>query len=213
MLPSPLLVPLPVEQPAAEWLYQAAAAGVVEAVLWQLIPNAPFGEDGYRWDPLLKALTLWQVWQARGALAGERAAVLRQLYGAAPDAKAITGCWVGLLLRLATTVFAICDELAMQTARVATGDPPLWPPAELWRLVAPHWWGVETAVLEAVALETVVEYAVATYGVERLPRLVQALSDHASWPTLIPAVYGVSAEEVEVGWQAYIAARYGAAPP
>lgn len=209
LLPSPLLLHLPVQHPAAEWLYQAAAVEVIRAVLRELIPNVRFGEGEFRWDSLLKALQLWQVWQAGGALAGERVEVLRQVYAAAPDAETIAACRVDLLLRLATDVFQICDEPAWQTAPVA-GKPPLRPPRELMHPVAPQLWG---GGLETVALETMVEYVVARYGVERLPRLVQALSDHASWQTLIPAVFGISADEFEAGWQAYIAAHYGTTSP
>jgi hypothetical protein len=60
-------------------------------------------------------------------------------------------------------------------------------------------------------METVVEYVVARYGRDALPRLVTALGGHASWHTLIPALFGVSAEEFESGWQAYVIAQYGAA--
>lgn len=58
-------------------------------------------------------------------------------------------------------------------------------------------------------METVVEYAVATYGRATLPRLLTALGEQASWRTLLPAVFGVSTEKFEAGWQAYLTARYG----
>jgi hypothetical protein len=58
-----------------------------------------------------------------------------------------------------------------------------------------------------VALATLIEYAVATYGHERLPGLVAGLGQSESWGTLIPAVYGVSSAEFEAGWQAYLAAH------
>src|SRR5205823_6624277 len=45
---------------------------------------------------------------------------------------------------------------------------------------------------QAVALATLVEYAVATYGRERLPALMAGLGQYESWDTLLPAVYGVS---------------------
>jgi hypothetical protein len=61
----------------------------------------------------------------------------------------------------------------------------------------------------SIAVATLIEYAVATYGRERLPALVASLSQHNNWETLIPAVYGVSAAEFEAGWQAYLATNYG----
>jgi hypothetical protein len=62
---------------------------------------------------------------------------------------------------------------------------------------------------QTVALATLVEYAVATYGRERLPALVTGLGQSDSWETLLPAVYGVSAAEFEAGWLAYLKAHYG----
>jgi hypothetical protein len=62
---------------------------------------------------------------------------------------------------------------------------------------------------KTVALVTLIDYAVATYGRERLPALVAGLGQYQSWDTLLPAVYGVSAAEFEAGWQAYLSAHYG----
>jgi hypothetical protein len=61
---------------------------------------------------------------------------------------------------------------------------------------------------QTVALATLIEYAVATYGRERLPALVAGLGRYHSWQTLLPAVYGVSTAEFEQGWQAYLVAHY-----
>jgi hypothetical protein len=62
---------------------------------------------------------------------------------------------------------------------------------------------------QTLALATLIEYVVTTYGREQLPALLAALGQHESWETLIPAIYGVSAIEFEAGWQAYLAAHYG----
>jgi hypothetical protein len=64
-----------------------------------------------------------------------------------------------------------------------------------------------------VALATVVAYAAATYGPARIPRLVAAASEHEGWETLLPAVFGVSMDEFETGWQAYLAEQYATVPP
>jgi hypothetical protein len=58
---------------------------------------------------------------------------------------------------------------------------------------------------QTIALATLSEYAVATYGRERLPVLVASLGQQNSWETLLPAVFGVSVAEFEAGWQAYLA--------
>src|SRR4029079_18836432 len=66
---------------------------------------------------------------------------------------------------------------------------------------------------QTVALATLIEYAVATYGRERLPALVAGLGQYETWDTLLPAVFGVSAAEFEAGWQAYLAAHYAVLRP
>jgi hypothetical protein len=66
------------------------------------------------------------------------------------------------------------------------------------------------AVVEStVAMETVLEYVVATYGRDHLPRLITALDEHDGWLSLIPAVFGIPAADFEEGWQAYLADQYG----
>jgi hypothetical protein len=62
---------------------------------------------------------------------------------------------------------------------------------------------------QTVALATFIEYAVATYGRERLPELVAGLGQSDSWETLVPAVFGVSVAQFEEGWQLYLSAHYG----
>ena len=62
-----------------------------------------------------------------------------------------------------------------------------------------------------MALATLIKYAVAVYGQDRLPTLLAGLGLHAGWATLLPAVYGVSPGEFEAGWQAYLAEHYGVA--
>jgi hypothetical protein len=70
------------------------------------------------------------------------------------------------------------------------------------------WAGMEDALLETLTLETVIEYGVATYGHDALPRLIAAMGEHDSWQRLIPALFATSAEEFEAGWQAYLAQQY-----
>jgi hypothetical protein len=64
----------------------------------------------------------------------------------------------------------------------------------------------------AVALATVMEYAAAAYGPDHIPLLLTKAGQHEDWPTLIPAVFGVSAAEFEAVWQAYLAEQYGVPP-
>jgi hypothetical protein len=85
----------------------------------------------------------------------------------------------------------LLGRLAMVDAAYAYGKAPPWG--------------------ETVALETLIEYAVATYGNERLPMLLDTLTTHDNWIDLIPAVFSVSAAKFERDWQAYVVEQYAAA--
>lgn len=77
--------------------------------------------------------------------------------------------------------------------------------------VTPRWregWDRTHRWTRLIVAETVVAYATETYGRDRLPALLQGLSQHESWRRLIPAVFDVSADEFEAGWQVYLTTRY-----
>lgn len=57
--------------------------------------------------------------------------------------------------------------------------------------------------------ESMITYALATYGTDRLPTLLQDFSYYSQWHHLIPQVFDVSMEEFEAGWQAYVLETYG----
>jgi hypothetical protein len=57
---------------------------------------------------------------------------------------------------------------------------------------------------QAGAAESMLNYAVDTYGRDRLAVLVQGLRQHDSWEELIPAVFDMSVAEFEAGWNAYL---------
>jgi hypothetical protein len=61
-----------------------------------------------------------------------------------------------------------------------------------------------TGRLEFIALATLLDYAVTTYGRKETDTLWAVLHEHKTWETLIPAVFGVPVEEFEAGWQAYL---------
>lgn len=84
------------------------------------------------------------------------------------------------------------------------------PAVELTYLVTPHWraLGRSDWWVRILAAETVVEYAVETYGRDRLPALLQAFENHETWETLIPAVFDVSVEEFEAGWRSHLLKRF-----
>lgn len=58
------------------------------------------------------------------------------------------------------------------------------------------------------AAHSLVAYAMTTYGPDKVDDLVAGLTQHESWETLIPALFGVTAGEFEAGWHAYLRAQW-----
>lgn len=66
---------------------------------------------------------------------------------------------------------------------------------------------------QIVAIETVLDYIVATYGRAAFGRLVAALGHHDDWQSLIAEVFGIPSSEFEAGRLAYLAAQYAGDDP
>jgi hypothetical protein len=56
--------------------------------------------------------------------------------------------------------------------------------------------------------KNVVSFAVLTYGSESLPSLLESMAQYDNWQELIPAAFGVPADEFETGWRAYFVNEY-----
>lgn len=218
IVPSPALLPVAVELTGADMLAQH-----VVTVLVEQITNATDAKGGdlWKWHNLITAVRRWQLWQHNGALTAWHNQVTTWLYSMSrisPNGASTDGN-------------DICRNVSIIEATAPAGAPGLaaWcaksahlqqlllqgkPAVHLHELVtAPmiEWTGQGYAWPDwyrYTPLETVVDYAVITYGRERLPILLTALDHHHTWETLIPAVFNVSAGEFERGWQAYLRARY-----
>lgn len=110
---------------------------------------------------------------------------------------------------------ALADQLAarllsekLDGQRIAPGWSPLLAGIRLW---LPRHRRLNTALAadtlpvidrQAAAAVTLVEYAIDTYGSDKLPQLLAALAQHDTWQTLVPAVFGLPAEQFERAWQA-----------
>jgi hypothetical protein len=225
-VPSPSLYRAPVELIDAELLAQS----IVLPMFAHLLPEViDYHQIGMGWQPMVSSLELWQLWDLDLPLSNWRDEVVQWVYVDLPAAK------LGETIPLPGRYTALCAahklwmrsplQIHVPLLCVQLGHEeeyyPQWearnPPLRLDELAAPFDSEYSSAattnrVVHAgriVALTTLVDYAVATYGRERLPTLVAGLGQHANCDTLIPAVYGVSPAEFEVGWQAYLAAHYG----
>ncbi len=68
-------------------------------------------------------------------------------------------------------------------------------------------WLSRDAIADEVA-DPLVEFILETYGYPRVPVLLDAFETYDSWEAVAPAVFGISAQELEANWHAYLAQHY-----
>jgi hypothetical protein len=223
---SPALPHASSEWAASEILAQSVALGLLAHVLAEAQEQHQIGPA---WPPLLNGLQLWQVWEMGLPLSLWRDDIVRWLYVDLPAASD------GQTVVLPDRYTALCaahrlwmpspTQIHIPLLCAEQGSEEIYwltwgsrdPLMRLDQLTAPLHPGEpvewssrsETGYPgQAVALATLVEYAVITYGRERLPVLVAGMGQYESWETLLPAVFGVSSAALEAGWQAHLAAHY-----
>jgi hypothetical protein len=232
IVPSPALYVAPVELTDAELLAQSIALLLLDAVIAQAGEQYALGST---WQPMLRGVRLWQVWDLDLPLAAWREEVVRWLYVDLPTASpgqsdllpnhypklcADHKLWMPSPLQI--DIPFVCAERESEYI-----DLLPWsgrgPPMRLDQLAVPVLLDEELIQSSAagqviypgrvVVLATLIEYAVATYGHERLSTLMAGMGHYDTWDTLLPAVYGVSPAEFEAGWQVYLASQYGVGRP
>jgi hypothetical protein len=175
-----------------------------------------------QWQSVVHALGLWALWVDDGPLAVGKDDVVRWLYLNSQPATA------GAPTALPANYERLCGAYRVWGLSPLSLSIPLpcsvvnqnqWSPwlqasmpTRLPALSYPTGYESTSSAGVVVALETVIEYAAATYGRARLPVLVTSLNQHDSWDTLLPAVFDASAAEFEAGWRVYLAKRYTVAP-
>jgi hypothetical protein len=231
VVPSPAVYWAPVEVTDAELLAQSITLPLFDHLLAQASQHYQMGPS---WQALLNGLYLWLVWDVDLPLATWRDEVVRWIYVDLP------AVGPGQPLVLPERSAALCAAHKLWLPSPVHMNIPLicaspeweelysWrlrePPMRLAQLAAPlrpeEYAFPPSAIVtikpphegDAVALATLVDYAVTAFGRERLPALLAGLGQYESWDTLIPAVFGVSTAEFEMGWQAYLETHYGVAP-
>jgi hypothetical protein len=229
---SPALYRAPVELTDDKLLAQSLALRLLDHLLVQASRRHATGAS---WEPVLNGLRLWQVWDMGLPLSVWQEDVVRWIYG---DSSATTPrkpltlpehyqelCATHKLWMLYPVQIQIpltCADAVREEAYF-TSWHSLGPPTRLEQFALPvssdpyveavSRGNQRTYAGQTISLATVVEYAVVTYGRERLPKLVAGLGQYKTWDTLLPAVFDSSAAEFEAGWQAYLTDRYGVGSP
>jgi hypothetical protein len=225
-VPSPAVYLASVELTDAEMLAQSIALPLIEEVLRQTREHHAIESS---WQPLLDGLRLWQVWDLDLPLATWRVDVVQWLYlelpatrpGASvtlldqhPEFCAAHKLWMSSPLQLDIPV--VCGDRDWGSQYLA-GRAASEPLTRLNQIVVPAptpltgFFFPAAHSSQTVALATLIDYAMTTYGRERLPTLLAGLGQYERWETLLPTVYGVLPAEFEAGWQGYLAAHYGVA--
>jgi hypothetical protein len=199
-LPGPLTVPspavylAPVELSDAELLAQSISLSLLN---YSVAQASQHDASRSNWAPLLHGLRLWQLWDLEAPLSVWRGDVVKWLYLELPATHP------GQPLVLPEHYIALCAAHKLWMPSPAQLNIPLmcaraeWeelsfplqlmrdPPMRLDQLIVPLRPGEYTEELDSlhhvaphpgqtVALATLIEYAVATYGRELLPVLVRA---------------------------------------
>lgn len=224
---SPAVYLAPLEISDDQLLAQSLVLPLLEQLLTQAIR---YHEVKPAWQPMLNGWRLWQMWDLKLPLAAWQQDVVNWLYvdlstadvgqAVAPPARYPALCAAHKLwMRMPTQIGVplLCAEPDLEESYLSSWNY-LHPPTHLVQLaipVLPNTYGEPTRATDlvtypgqTVVLATLIEYTVVAYGRERLPGLVAGLGQYESWATLIPAVYGVSVNEFETGWQTYLVAHY-----
>jgi hypothetical protein len=224
-VPSPAVYLAPVELSDHAILAQSIVLPLIDDEIERAIEvhNIP-----QRWQPLLRGLRLWHMWEFDVPLETWQQEVLQWFYSDLPQATADQQsvlpdhyrelCTMHRLWMLSPAVVGI--PLRCSTFDTATWSSRRWaaniPQMSLDQLRMPlaDW---QTQALEfpyfpneTLALSTLIEYAVSVYGYEQLPVLLAGLSQSNDWETLVPEVFGVSTTDFEAAWQSYLTEKYGA---
>jgi hypothetical protein len=231
VVPSPALHRRPVEITDAELIVQSLLFPLLEQVSTQSIQVHQIPE---RWQPLLAGLRLWQLWQMDLPLSAWRDEVTTWAYRGLPDKGSVSSAFLPM------SYYELCATHGLwMTSPLEIDIPLLCHGLDRSRTYAS--WSIilklprrltdvkiaelpcrvtmmqslescSSYLTREIALATLIDYANIAYEPQRIPTLLSQVHEHKGWETLVPTVFGVSAADFEMGWQAYLAERYEIKP-
>lgn len=230
VVPMPALLQIPAEVPLEQAFVQSAIHPLASLLLGEVEAQQSheWRSQAENWQLMLNALALWELWASDEPVVGWRLDIvgLTPVKAEVRSASRTRHCvsynvW-GLFF---TTLSSLpsCPLMAWQAQTEIVMTPMLltiydlvaessflkhMPSLSASKIRSQHYSEAQQAWKTTLAMTTVVDYAVATYGRERLPSLIAGCGLYASWDELIPAIYGVPAHEFEQGWQRYLAEKY-----
>jgi len=220
---SPALYP-PTPSTQADLLAQSMVLLLIDHALGQAVEKHAIGTAH---EPMVDGLRLWQLWNLDLPLAQWRPMLVRWIYVGLPAAE------LGQPLPLPQRYDAFCAAHSLWMTQPAQLRIPLlcsevdsspWrmtrqvvqhPPRRLPMLNVPIYLDEYADAQgrtrpashpgEAIAVATLIDYIVTTYGRDHVPSLVVNLGRYDTWLELTPAIFGATATELETGWQQHLA--------
>lgn len=226
VVPSPAVYLAPAGLSDRELLEQSIALPLIDYMGTRAIEDHAIP---VRWQPLLLGLRLWQLWDLDMPLAHWRHAVVSSLYmdaATGPMASqyvlpnhdkelcAAHSLWVLSPIMIGVPFECHISDEGRWVAKKKTARGPL---IHIDQLRPPlkgydQYYYNENYFFdptEVVAIATLIEYIVATYGHEELPVLLASLTQYEDWERLIPALFDLSASDFEANWHSYLTQQYG----
>ena len=177
IIPPPDLIPRPLDMSNAEALRQAITYSLSVKLFNEAQSQIP---TPCTWSAVAEGIGLWLRWEDH-TIPSRRRWVYEEVLREQLDASPLLPLEKLLLFPLS------CPR------------PPTMLRAELNDLGHP--------IPRQELASTLIEYMVATYGRESIPGLLRDLGKFADWNDLTQQSFGISAAELEVGWQAYLNER------
>jgi hypothetical protein len=231
---SPSLLQIPLTSSPAEALVQAVSIPLLHYLVDQTTSEWIRDVDwplNWRWEPIYEGIELWLFWESGGPLTQWRSEIMNWFYrkpgGRRLSPKQSLPEGFQEFCQLCNMIGISPLDLALPLSCTADFSidgitfrfvPPM--PTRLADLVHPlpcladiesqgaASMSFRIFLSQIVASSTLIDYAVDTYGQERLPLLLNLLDTETGWETLISTVFGVSANEFEAGWQVYLEDQY-----
>jgi hypothetical protein len=211
---SPLLLSVPVEITPATLVEQVTVYPLARLLIHEAINqhDERWQYNFGHWYPMENSLALWALWQEGGPIVSSHDALITWLYQMSknPSSRHALPAGYAELCHFDRVWQLIPSDLMIPlfcnveapTGRPANYDLALasrWPQLVNYRGEGSY--SLPRPDSAAISLETIIEYIVATYGRDKLPQFFNALGEHTTPDTLIPALFGVSRTSFEAGWQ------------
>lgn len=220
---SPTLYP-PTPSTQADLLAQSIALLLIDHALGHAVEKHAIGTAH---EPMVDGLRLWQVWHLNLPLAKWQPMLVRWIYVGLPAAEffqplplpqryeafcAAHNLWMAhpAQLRIPLLCTAVDSSPWRMTRQIVQHPPRRLPMLNAPRALDEYADAAgrtrpATHPGEAIAVATLIDYIITTYGRDRLPTLVENLGRYDTWLDLTPALLGVTATELETGWQQSLA--------